>query len=154
VNRDRAPHLKRTVGQTIHGSGTSMKTERAVAVRRLVAFVIDWLVVVLWSGMVFGTVMIATSGHPSRPENPWKAQAIGFISMTLPVTLYFAFCESSAMRATFGKRALALVVVQEGGGRLLFRSALLRNAAKFVPWEFGHTLALQAAYSGEGSFPA
>jgi uncharacterized RDD family membrane protein YckC len=110
--------------------------------------------VVLWSGMVFGTVMIATSGHPSRPENPWKAQAIGFISMTLPVTLYFAFCESSAMRATFGKRALALVVVQEGGGRLLFRSALLRNAAKFVPWEFGHTLALQAAYSGEGSFPA
>ena len=127
--------------------------ERAVALRRLVAFAIDWLVVILWSAVLFGTMMIATNGHPSPPGNPWKAQAIGFVFMTLPVTLYFAFCESSAMRATLGKRALGLAVVQEDGRRLLFKSALLRNAAKFVPWEFGHTLAQQAAYSGEGSFP-
>ena len=130
-----------------------MKRERAVAVRRFVAFAIDWLVVILWSGVLIGVVMIATSGHPPRLENPWKAQAIGFLAMTLPVTLYFAFCESSAMRATLGKRALGLVVVQESGGRLRFRSALLRNAVKFVPWEFGHTLTQQAVYSGEADFP-
>ena len=130
-----------------------MKTERAVGVRRLLAFAIDWLVVILWSGVLFGIVMIVTSGHPPTPENPWKAQAIGFLFMTLPVTLYFAFCESSAMRATLGKRALGLVVVQESGGRLRFRSALLRNAVKFVPWEFGHTLTQQAVYSGDADFP-
>ena len=128
--------------------------QRAITVRRLVAFAMDWLVVVLWAGVVFGTVMMATSGNPSRPDNPWTAQAIGFLSMTAPVTLYFAFCESSAMRASLGKRALGLVVIQETGGRLLFGSALLRNAAKFVPWEFGHTVAQQAAFSGEGGFPA
>ena len=131
-----------------------MKKERAIAVRRLLAFAIDWLVVVLWGGVLLAAVMIATSGNPPRPDNPWKAQAIGFLSMTAPVTLYFAFCESSAMRASLGKRILGLVVTREMGGRLLFSSSLLRNALKFVPWELGHTVAQQAGYSTEGGFPA
>ena len=131
-----------------------MKTEQTIAVRRLFAFAVDWLFVVLWGGVLFGAVMVATSGEPPRPESPWNAQAIGLLTMTIPVTLYFAFCESSTMRASLGKRALGLVVTQESGGRLLFRSALLRNVVKFVPWEFGHTLAQQAAFSGEGGFPA
>ncbi len=130
-----------------------MTNERAVAVRRLLAFAIDWLIVVLWGGVLFGAVMIATGGNPPRPGNPWKAQGIGFLTMTLPVTLYFALCESSAMRASLGKRVLGLVVFRETGERLLFGSALLRNALKFVPWEFGHTMAQQAAFSGEAGFP-
>jgi uncharacterized RDD family membrane protein YckC len=130
-----------------------MNREGAVAVRRVFAFAIDWLVIVLWGGVVFAAVMIATSGDPPRPENPWTGQAIGFFSMTVPVTLYFALCESSAMRASIGKRMLGLVVTRETGGRLLFGAALLRNAVKFVPWEFGHTVAQQAAFSGEGGFP-
>jgi uncharacterized RDD family membrane protein YckC len=88
-----------------------------------------------------------------RPENPWTAQAIGLLTMTLPVTLYFALCESSALRASLGKRVFGLVVSRETGERLLLRSALLRNAVKFVPWECGHTVAQQAAFSGEGGFP-
>ena len=131
-----------------------MKKEQAIAVRRLLAFAIDYLVVVLWGGVVVAAVMIATSGNPPRLENPWKAQAIGFLAMTAPVTLYFAFCESSAIRASLGKRILGLVVTRETGGRLLFRSSLLRNALKFVPWELGHTVAQQGAVSGEGGFPA
>lgn len=131
-----------------------MKKEQAIAVRRLLAFAIDWLVVALWGGVVVAAVMIATGGNPPRLENPWKAQAIGFLSMTAPVTLYFAFCESSSMQASLGKRILGLVVTREIGGRLLFRSSLLRNALKFVPWELGHTVAQQAAVSGEGGFPA
>jgi hypothetical protein len=131
-----------------------MTNKRTVAVRRSLAFALDWLVVVLWGGMLFGGVMIATNGNPPRPENPWAAQAIGLLTMTVPVTLYFALCESSAWRASLGKRALGLVVSRETGERLPLRSALLRNAVKFVPWECGHTLAQQAAFSGEGGFPA
>jgi uncharacterized RDD family membrane protein YckC len=131
-----------------------MKKERAIAVRRLLAFAVDWLVVVLWGGMLFGVVMLATNGNPPRPENPWKAQAIGLLTMTVPVTLYFALCESSALRASLGKRFLGLVVSRETGGRLSFGSALLRNAVKFVPWEVGHTMAQQAAFSSDGGFPA
>ncbi len=130
-----------------------MKMERAIALRRVLAFAVDWLVVVLWGGVLFGGVMILTSGNPPRPENPWKAQGIGLLTMTVPVTLYFALFESSALRASLGKRVLGLVVSGETGERLLFGSALLRNAIKFVPWEFGHTVAQQAAFSGEGGFP-
>ena len=131
-----------------------MKTERGIAVRRLSAFAVDWLVVVLWGGMIFGVVMIATSGNPPPPKNPWMSQAIGFLTMTGPVTLYFALCESSALRGSLGKRALGLLVSRETGERLSFGSALLRTAVKFVPWEFGHTVAQQAAFSGEAGFQA
>jgi hypothetical protein len=58
------------------------------------------------------------------------------------------------MWASFGKRALGLVVSQETGGRLSFGSTFLRNAVKFTPWEFGHIVFWQLFFSGEGGFPA
>jgi uncharacterized RDD family membrane protein YckC len=131
-----------------------METDRAVALRRLLAFAVDWLVVVLWGGVVFGAVMLATGGQPPRPANPWIAQAIGFLTMTAPVTLYFAICESSAMRASLGKRVLRLVVSRDNGEPLPFASALLRNAVKFVPWEFGHMVTQHAIFAGDAGFPA
>jgi hypothetical protein len=130
-----------------------MSSERRVAMRRLWAFAIDWLVVVLWGGVLFGAVMLATGGHPPRPANPWTAQGVGFLTMTLPVTLYFALCESSAMRGSLGKRILGLAVSRETGGRLPFGSALLRNCVKFIPWELGHTVAQQAVFSGDSGLP-
>ena len=131
-----------------------MKEVRAAALRRLLAFAVDWFVLVLWGGVIFGAVMIATGGNPPQPESPWTGQAMSLLTMTVPFTLYFALCESSAMQASLGKRTLGLVVSRETGGRLSFGSALLRNAVKFSPWEFGHTVAWQAVFSGEGGFPA
>jgi uncharacterized RDD family membrane protein YckC len=131
-----------------------MREERAVAVRRLLAFAVDWLVVVLWGGVIFGAAMIATGGNPPQPESPWAGQATSFLTMTLPFTLYLALCESSAMGASLGKRALGLVVSQEAGVRLSFGPALLRNAVKFTPWEFGHTVAWQSVFAGEAGLPA
>lgn len=131
-----------------------MKRGPVVALGRLLAFAVDWVLVILWGGLLFGAVMLASGGDPPRPENPWKAQGIGLVTMTVPVVLYFALCESSAMRASLGKRVLGLVVSRESGGRISFGSALVRNAVKFAPWEFGHTVAHQAAFSGEAGFPA
>lgn len=125
-----------------------------IALRRVLAFAVDWLVVALWAGALFGIVMLAGGSEPPRPADAWTAQMIGFFAMTLPVTLYFTVCEASPMQATVGKHALALRVLAESGERLPFGAALLRNAAKFAPWEFGHTVAQQAAYSGAGGFPA
>jgi len=104
-------------------------------------------------GALFGAVMFATSGKPSPPANAWKAQGLGFLTMTPPVTLYFALCESAVFRASLGKRAVGLVVSGEAGARLSFGAALLRNAIKFVPWECGHTVAQQAIFSGEAGLP-
>jgi uncharacterized RDD family membrane protein YckC len=131
-----------------------MGGERAVAVRRLWAFAVDWLVLVLWGGVVFGAVMIATGGNPPQPEGPWAGQAVSLLTMTVPFTLYFARGESSAVQASLGKRTLGLVVSRETGGRLSFGPALLRNAVKFTPWEFGHTVAWQSVFAGEAGFPA
>ena len=78
---------------------------------------------------------------------------IGFVTMTLPFTLYFALCESSRWRASIGKRIVGLGVFRRSGEQLSFARALLRNASKFAPWEFGHTLAQQATFAGDGGFP-
>jgi uncharacterized RDD family membrane protein YckC len=131
-----------------------MSEERVVAVRRLFAFAADWFVVVLWGGVICGAVMIANGGKPQQLGSPWAGQAISFLTITVSFTLYLALCESSPMRAALGKRALGLVVSQETGGRLSFGSALLRNAVKFTPWEFGHIVFWQLFFSGEEGFPA
>ena len=124
-----------------------MINARANAFRRLLAFAIDWLIFLLWAGLIFGIVMLATGGEPSRPENAWQAQAIGFVSVTLPFTLYFALCESSRWRASIGKRTVGLVTIRNSGEPLSFARAFLRNAIKFAPWEFGHTVGQQVIYA-------
>lgn len=130
-----------------------MRHTFAIAARRVSAFAVDWLVVALWAGVLFGAVMIATAGRPGRPHDPWTAQAIGFFAMTLPVVLYFAYCESSATHATLGKRLLRLEALSEASRRLSFRATLLRNAVKLAPWELGHSVANQAIFAADTAPP-
>ncbi len=125
----------------------------ALALRRILAFMIDWCVIALWGGALFAVVMLATGGEPSQASNPWVAQGIGFLAMTLPVALYFTLCESSRWQGTLGKRVLGLRVTDTDGGRLPFGCALMRNAIKFAPWEAGHIVAQQAAFSGDAGLP-
>ncbi len=132
---------------------TPMTHERILAVRRVLAFGVDWCVIAAWGGLLFGSVMLATQGDPPRPADPWTAHGIGLLTMTIPVTLYFAICEASTWRASLGKHTLGLVVTRENGDPLSFGSALLRNALKFVPWELGHLVAQQAVYSSDAGLP-
>jgi uncharacterized RDD family membrane protein YckC len=131
-----------------------MTREWRITVRRLVAFAVDWLVVVLWAGLLVAVVMTVTGGRPPELPGPWTGQVTGLLAMTAPVTLYFALTESSRMQASLGKRVVGLVVCTEGGGRASFGSALFRTAVKFVPWELGHTVAQQAAFSSDSGLPA
>jgi uncharacterized RDD family membrane protein YckC len=130
------------------------RNQVADAFRRVLAFAVDWLLIVLWGGVLFGAVMLATGGSPPRLESPWAAEGMGLLTMTIPVTLYFALCESSAWRGSLGKWVLGLAVHGESGAPLSFRPALLRNAVKFVPWELGHMVAQQAVTSGDKGIPA
>ncbi len=107
----------------------------------------------MWGGLIFLIVMTATDSKPSRFSGPWIAQAVGFLVATLPFTLYFALCESSHWQASVGKRVAKLRVRNRSGERLTFPRAFIRNAIKFVPWELGHTMAQQAFYSENESFP-
>lgn len=121
---------------------------------RLLAFALDYLILggylllLLWVGV---SLIGAFPGFSERiSANPLLGQLVGFTSLTLPVSLYFALSEASARQATWGKRRLQLQVSDTAGARLSLPRALLRTALKFVPWELAHTSIWQlSASSGE-----
>ncbi|HEX7326237.1 MAG TPA: RDD family protein [Rhodanobacteraceae bacterium] len=121
-----------------------------ITARRLLAFCVDWLVIAVWGAALFAAVVVLHPGHLPRPGSAWHAEAIGFLAMTVPVVLYFSLAECSSAQATLGKRALGLRVLAHGGGRMSARAAFLRNGVKFAPWELGHVVANQAAFSTVG----
>lgn len=127
---------------------------RNTGVRRLLAFFIDWLLIVAWGALVLGAVLLLFGGVPPRPAGPWGMQLVSFGLMTVPVVLYFALAESSAWQASVGKHLLGLRVVGASGARAPFPHTLLRNGIRFVPWMLGHTVALQAAFSTRTTPPA
>ncbi len=69
-----------------------------------------------------------------------QSQFMGFLFVTLPVTLYFAFGESSRHQATWGKQRLKLKVADHNGNKVGFWRAFARTLLKFTPWEISHTL--------------
>lgn len=117
------------------------------AFRRVVAFLIDCTVAVVWGCVLFGAVYLATGGEFFVPGGVLRAEALSFGTMTLPFALYFAVCESGARQATWGKRRLGLKVERLDGSRLSFGAALARVLIKFVPWELAH-LGLNVTFFG------
>ena len=61
---------------------------------------------------------------------------LGFISLTLPVFLYF-FLSEKTKGASFGKRIMNLSVYSRSKGAK--PRILLRNILKFLPWEIAHS---------------
>lgn len=131
-----------------------MASKNKIAIRRFLAFGIDWLIIAIWAGILFGIVMLGFSGEPPSPSGPWRSQAIGFLAMTLPIIFYFSICEASSWQATLGKRIMSLRVVDNDSDHTPFSTTLLRNMVKFAPWELGHLVANQAIFSSTGGFPA
>jgi len=130
-----------------------MTPQKQIALKRFLAFGIDGLVILFWAGVLFAAVMLAYAGQPPAPKGPRAGQALGFFSMTLPVILYFSFCEASAWQASIGKRVLSLRVVGDKRDRLPFSRVLIRNLVKFAPWELGHLVAQQALFSSSSGIP-
>ena len=70
---------------------------------------------------------------------PFSGQITVICMLTIPVILYFSFCESSRFRQTFGKCKADLRVITTSGTKLSLPRALLRSVVKFIPWELAHT---------------
>jgi len=114
-----------------------------LAVRRVLAFALDYLVIAAY-GIVLGSVAFVVGLTPLGPwiservQSPLAGHALSFVTLTLPVLLYFALSEASARRATWGKRRLGLEVVAGNGDGLDVGRAVLRAAVKLLPWEISH----------------
>ena len=56
---------------------------------------------------------------------------IGIILTTIAYWLYFALMESSSMQATLGKKVFSMIVTDEHGRRISFKTASLRFLVKY-----------------------
>lgn len=84
----------------------------------------------------------------------YSAELFGFVTITLPVSLYFAIMEASLRQATWGKSRARLKVVdiKEGKPLSLARS-LGRTTMKFIPWELSHACIWYIRFHPESSWP-
>ncbi len=106
--------------------------------RRVLATLLDLRIILLWIAFTtaLGPLLHALQLAPSSPEG-WDAYA--FMTLVLPTALTFALAEASPRQATWGKRRQRLAVVDRRGARLSLGRSLLRQAAKFGPWQMAHT---------------
>jgi uncharacterized RDD family membrane protein YckC len=124
--------------------------------RRIAAWFLDYLVIAAYL-VVLTAVSLGLQATPLRStfnaamSSAVTAELLGFVFVTAPVVLYFAFLEQSSWQATLGKRALGVVVAGVSRGRLSTGRALVREAVRFLPWEMSHALLWRVALAPDKS---
>ena len=112
---------------------------------RMAAFALDYLIIVgyivVLTVIAFGVVMISGPRQPAAAPfaNPLFSDLITFVTLVLPVILYFTLQEGSPRQATWGKRKMGLRVVTATGASLSRGQAFVRSLVKFLPWQLAHT---------------
>jgi uncharacterized RDD family membrane protein YckC len=116
--------------------------EAAPLARRAAAVGLDYLIVAAYVAVVVlaGVALLALAPQFSEElfGQPLSAEGTGFLALTLPVMLYFAFTEASVTGATWGKRRMRMRVLGPGDQRLSRARSLVRSSWKFAPWELAH----------------
>jgi uncharacterized RDD family membrane protein YckC len=117
-----------------------------VGLRRLTAFGIDYLLILVWIALITAVGFLARSrfgvisGEHATTGDKLVGHAVSFVALTLPVVLYFAVAESASRHATLGKRVLGIRVERADGEPVSRRRCLVRSVVKFLPWELAHTV--------------
>lgn len=108
--------------------------------KRLKAFLIDYSIILVYIGFLYGITMLFYRIFPQSLQNidPVAEQISGFICLTLPVILYFTISEKSKYSGTLGKRIFHLHVVSTHLSKANFRQLFIRNIIKFLPWTIAH----------------
>lgn len=118
--------------------------------QRVGAFVLDYGIILVYLAAI---TLFSFLMNSLFSINQWlftdrnRAQLSGFLFITLPVSLYFVFSESSIRQATWGKQRLGLKVTDHNGNRAGFWRAVARTGLKFIPWELAHTLIWQISFT-------
>jgi len=116
---------------------------------RFIAYMIDTIILTLgfWAvGFILVVIVLGIAGSTDAAEI-----TLGFTVAMMVIAahwLYFALQESSAKQATFGKRAMKIVVTDDQGKRLTFARASGRAFARLLSGMFfsiGYLLALFTA---------
>ena len=106
--------------------------------RRLGASALDLLVVAGWVVVAAVVAVLAKWAGVDLAASELTSNLTAFAVLVAPVVVTFAAQDSSASRATFGKRRLGLQVVDRDGGRVGLPRALARESVRFSPWVLAH----------------
>src|SRR5690625_2899891 len=108
--------------------------------KRMLAFLIDYVMIALYAVVGVGTISVIFKNElePFVTSTPLLGQLIGFVTLTLPVMLYFMLSEYSSRQATVGKKIARLRVATNNGTRITLLQVLIRTVVKFLPWEIAH----------------
>ena len=105
---------------------------------RLIASLIDYLVIVAWLllltglGWVIGPLPVSNAS-----VHLVLVDVVVFMFTVLPVWLYLTLTEAAAASATIGKRIRQLMV-HSNPSRAHVAAIALRNAVKLLPWQLAH----------------
>lgn len=122
-----------------------MAYEKTNPWRRIAAYLIDYLVIVAYFGLLtltaFGLRAVGIQFPNAYTTFSEKAvgQLVVILVLTLPVMVYFAWFEASSWQGTVGKHVLNLHVVGTQKERISTRQSLVRSTVKIAPWEIAHT---------------
>lgn len=125
-----------------------MNTQYAGFWLRLVALIIDVLIIAFLESIIFIPLLVALGfsffGSASELDMEDSGNIVGLILGIVAVAgaywilattiqiLYFSFMESSKNQATIGKMAVGIKVTDMNGDRLDFTKAFLRNLCKLI----------------------
>ncbi|NNF04125.1 MAG: hypothetical protein HKN17_06635 [Rhodothermales bacterium] len=119
-----------------------MTSEPAGFPRRAAAYLIDVALLYVYIFALFAASMILDTlvpFHDLMAESYALRHGVSFMTLTLPLVLYFILMEGSRRQGTFGKSRMKLRVTAVGGSAAPTAALILRNAVKFLPWEVAHT---------------
>jgi len=119
-----------------------MELAYAHPIRRLIAYWID--ITLLYSSLLavqFGFIALTNNAVANwlvARQNGFLTFGWFFLSISLPMWLYFTLTESTPYQATVGKRLMGLKVTDLEGQRLSLPAALWRTICKLGFFEIGH----------------
>ncbi|SHE15336.1 RDD family [Chlamydia abortus] len=113
-----------------------------LAVRRLIAYGIDFIILAMILVSVQLIINVFTGGGLSRSlQSGWAIELWVLLTMSAPVWLYFIYCEHRT-RQTIGKKMMRLMLERVDGQPLKLRQTVIRTLIKLLPWELTHIFIL------------
>lgn len=112
-----------------------------LAFARIGAFLADYIALAIYAAVLSLIVTALLRGNvivPNEDSPRTQAHLFAFVTLTLPVWLYFTLQEGGPKRATIGKRLFHLQVNALSPKPMTIPRAALRNVGKFLPWEIAH----------------
>lgn len=125
-----------------------------IVLTRLVAFMLDWVVLFLVFVAPQGVIALFWNDWPmNNVDNGFRAWGWVVLTVSIPSWVYFTLSDSSVGGATVGKKITNLAVRSEESTTLPRSSALVRTAVKLLSWELTHIMIFLPEPFGETLTP-